>query len=125
MFGIEAGEGAVHHNLRDGDLAAHVSAARLEIDGVGETALLFLARFAEKMQTLGRALRMLGLIGHDALPGDRFAGLRRQRGQCRIRRGQYLGSPALSCPGTTTTGASPGAQRSSEDDGAVAPPSDE
>ena len=36
---IFAGEGAVHHDLRDRDLAAHGLAAGLEIDGFGEALL--------------------------------------------------------------------------------------
>ena len=54
---IEAGEHAVHDNLRDRDLPGHRLAARLEIDRVGKAAFRLGIRFSVKVQEFGRRRR--------------------------------------------------------------------
>src|SRR5262249_60329507 len=70
VVGIIAGEYAVHHHLGDRYLAAHRFAARLEIDGIGETLLRLGARLVHKAEPLGPTLRPPPVAGDLALAGD-------------------------------------------------------
>ena len=74
---IEAREHAVHHHLRDRDLAALRLAARLEIDRIGEALLGLGALLCIQAKPLGRCLRPLVGAGHLALRRDGLTGRQR------------------------------------------------
>ena len=67
---IKRREHAVHHYLRDRDLAAHRFAARFEIDRVGEALFRFGALGAGEPKPLGRRMRPRVLSGDHAFAGD-------------------------------------------------------
>src|SRR5262245_40867148 len=83
---VIAREHSVHHHLRDRDLAAHAFAARLEIDGVGETAFGLRPGAAFEAEPFSRALRPPPLPSDLAFAGDRDAGVGPRVGHSRTER---------------------------------------